>query len=67
MLNIPENIGSKYRFIVIAAQRARQLMLGAQSRVPGRPDEKSVITAMEEVLNEQIKFELTEKTHDGNR
>ena len=66
MLNIPENIGSKYRFIVIAAQRATQLMLGAKPRV-NNDDAKHTITAMQEVLAEQIKFEITETPHVPTR
>ncbi len=67
MLNIPENIGSKYRFIVIAAQRAKQLMLEAKPRVEVEPGEKAVITAMEEVLSDRIKFEFTETPQDNQR
>ena len=62
MLNIPENIGSKYRFIVIAAQRATQLMLGAKPRTQ-LEDAKHTVTAMHEVLADQIKFEHTEAVH----
>ena len=66
MLNIPENIGSKYRFIVIAAQRATQLMLGAKARVPN-DEAKHTMVAMQEVLAEQIKFEITETPHVPDR
>ncbi len=33
MFRVDDKIGSKYRFIILTAQRAKQLMAGAQPRI----------------------------------
>lgn len=33
MFEVDEKVGSKYRFVILAAQRAKQLMAGARARV----------------------------------
>lgn len=56
---IPE-IDSKYRLILIAAQRSKQLQKGAQPRVDADPRKtKPTRIALEEVRNQKIKFKLT--------
>lgn len=35
MSNIPESLGSKYRYILIAGQRVAQLQKGARPRIDG--------------------------------
>ncbi|CAN5788005.1 hypothetical protein BH20ACI4_BH20ACI4_12420 [soil metagenome] len=53
-------IDSKYRFILIAAQRSKQLQRGAHSRVDADPRKiKPTRIAMEEIKQNKIKFELT--------
>lgn len=56
MDSIPERIDSKFRFVLLAAQRAEQMMLGAPARVdlPGRKHSR---VAMEEVANEAIEWD----------
>lgn len=48
-------LGSKYRLVVIAAQRARELALGASPRVKTKPH-KVTTTAVLEVLSGEIPF-----------
>jgi DNA-directed RNA polymerase omega subunit len=53
-------IDSKYRFILIAAQRSKQLQRGAQPRIDVDPRKvKPTRIAMEEIRQNKIKFELT--------
>jgi DNA-directed RNA polymerase omega subunit len=48
MYKLPEDLGSKYRFVTLASKRAEQLQMGALARVedPGR---KHTVIAQEEV------------------
>lgn len=56
---IPE-IDSKYRLILIAAQRSKQLQKGAQPRVDVDPRKiKPTRIALEEIRNKKVKFKLT--------
>ncbi|MGD0307795.1 MAG: DNA-directed RNA polymerase subunit omega [Acidobacteriota bacterium] len=57
MPNIPENIGSKYRFIIIAAERAKQLQNRAKPKVKIRSTKPAKI-AMKEVEEGLISFEV---------
>jgi len=51
---------STYRFIIVAAKRARQLQNGARSLLP-TTSKKPTITSMEEVRRGLVKYE------DSNR
>jgi DNA-directed RNA polymerase omega subunit len=57
MPKVPENIGSKYRFIIIAAERAKQLQNKAKPKVKLRST-KAAHVAMKEVESELISFEI---------
>ena len=57
MPKIPENIGSKYRFIIIAAERAKQLQNRAKPKVKIRSAKPAKI-AMREVEEGLIGFEI---------
>jgi DNA-directed RNA polymerase omega subunit len=48
MFKIPENFGSKYRFVMLAALRAEQLQAGAIPRVD-TVSHKATVMAQEEV------------------
>ena len=56
MDNIPDRIDSKFRFVLLAAQRAEQMMLGAPAKVelPGR---KFSRVAMEEVATDSVEWD----------
>ncbi len=58
MQKIPENIGSKYRFIIIAAERAKQLQNNAKPKIKTKSTKPSYI-AMREVEEGLVKFEIT--------
>ncbi len=58
---IPE-IDSKYRLILIAAQRSKQLQKGAQPRIDADPRKtKSTRIALEEVRKQKINFKITKE------
>lgn len=54
-LQYPDDMGSKFRFIAVAAQRCRQLQKGARPRVQSR-SKKFTTVAQEEVLAGQVPF-----------
>lgn len=58
---IPE-IDSKYRLILIAAQRSKQLQKGATPRIDVDPRKiKSTRIALEEVKNKKVQFQITKE------
>jgi DNA-directed RNA polymerase subunit omega len=57
MLKIPEDIGSKYRFIIIAAERAKQLQNNARPKVKTRSTKPAFI-AMRELEEGLVKYEI---------
>ena len=56
MQKLPEKIDSKFRFVLLAAHRAEQIMRGAR---PRRPDDKRKLTriAMHEIMNAEIAWD----------
>jgi DNA-directed RNA polymerase omega subunit len=58
-LVLPKDVDSKFRFITVSAQRAKQLQNGAKPRVESR-SRKATRIAMEEVLAEAVSWELRE-------
>ncbi len=53
MEGIPEKIDSKFRFVLLAAHRAEQMMLGAPAKV--QSDSQKVTTvALEEVMADRV-------------
>jgi DNA-directed RNA polymerase subunit omega len=54
-------IDSKYRKILIAAKRSKQIQKGAQPRV-NMPDHKPTRVALEEVERGLINFEIVDKS-----
>lgn len=57
MQKIPERIGSKYRFIIIAAERAKQLQNNAKPKIKTKSTKPAYI-AMKEVEADLIEFEI---------
>ncbi|MEO1082948.1 MAG: DNA-directed RNA polymerase subunit omega [Acidobacteriota bacterium] len=55
MENIPDRIDSKFRYVLLAATRAEQLIRGAQPKL-SRPD-KHTTTAMSEVSQDLIEWD----------
>jgi DNA-directed RNA polymerase omega subunit len=60
IINPPE-IDSKYRMIILAAQRSKQLQRGAVSRVDiDTRKSKPTRVAMKEIENKKVNFEILE-------
>ena len=60
-LILPREVDSKFRFITVAAQRAKQIQNGAKPRVEAR-SRKPTRIAMQEVLAEAVSWEMKEDT-----
>jgi DNA-directed RNA polymerase subunit omega len=58
-LILPKEVDSKFRFIVVAAQRAKQLQNGAKPRVETR-SRKPTRVAMQETLANAVSWEVKE-------
>src|SRR5437660_11438274 len=56
---------SAYRFIIVAAKRARQLQGGARSMLPST-SKKPTVAAMEEVRRGLVQYEDLTKLADGS-
>jgi len=59
-LILPKDVDSKFRFITVASQRAKQLQNGAKPRVDAR-SRKPTRIAMQEVLAGAVSWELRDK------
>ena len=59
-LVLPKEVDSKFRFITVAAQRAKQIQNGAKPRVE-TASRKPTRVAMQEVLANAISWEIREQ------
>jgi DNA-directed RNA polymerase omega subunit len=59
-LILPKDVDSKFRFITVASQRAKQLQNGAKPRVDTR-SRKSTRVAIEETLANAISWEVKDE------
>jgi DNA-directed RNA polymerase omega subunit len=58
MEGLPEGVDSKFRYVLLVSKRAEQLIQGAQPKLKSR-HAKPTRVAMEEIANNQIKWQLT--------
>ncbi len=58
MHKIPDSIGSKYRFIIVAAERAKQLQNNAKPKIKTKSTKPAYI-AMRELEQDLVSFEIT--------
>ena len=62
----PPEIDSKYRLIILAAKRSKQLQRGARPRIEIDPTKhKPTRIALEEVIQGTIQFHLKTEGQDG--
>lgn len=62
----PPTIDSKYRMILLAAQRSKQLQRGAESRVDiDTRKNKPTRVAMKEIQNRRVNFKITDADGGG--
>jgi DNA-directed RNA polymerase subunit omega len=61
-----KEVDSKYRLIILAAKRSKQLQRGAQPRIDIDPQKhKPTRIALEEVIRGRVHFDIREKETDG--
>jgi DNA-directed RNA polymerase subunit omega len=63
MQRIPESIGSKFRYIIIAAERAKQLQNNAKPKIKTKST-KPAHVAMQEVAQGMIPFEIQKQEQE---
>ena len=66
MQKIPESIGSKYRFIIVAAERAKQLQNNAKPKIKTRSTKPAFI-AMKELEQDLVSFEILPLPEPANQ
>ena len=64
MITIPDNIDSKYRFVILSALRARQIQ-GGSAPLLKEPRHKATQVAQKEILQNLVKFRIPDRT--GNQ
>ena len=64
MQKIPERIGSKYRFIILAAERAKQLQNNARPKIKTKSTKPAFI-AMKELEQDLVAFEMQTPVEPG--
>ena len=57
MIEIPDNIDSKYRFVILAALRARQIQGGSVPMIK-EPSHKATQLARKELQQSLVKFRI---------
>ena len=57
MITIPDNIDSKYRFVIVTALRARQIQSGSAPKVDD-VERKPTLIARQEVLEGLVQFTI---------
>jgi DNA-directed RNA polymerase omega subunit len=63
-LFLPRDVDSKFRFITVAAQRAKQLQGGAKPRVETR-SHKPTRVAVEETIAGTVSWEMRDEVPEG--
>ena len=60
MITIPDNIDSKYRFVILSALRARQIQ-GGSAPMLKEPRHKATQVAQKEILQNLVKFRIPDR------
>ncbi len=63
IINIPDEFDSKFRFIIVAAERAKQLQNGAPPKLSVKSRKASYI-AIREVEQHLVSFKILEKKEE---
>lgn len=56
MVDFPDKIDSKFRYVLLAAHRAEQIMRGSQPKMP-RDGVKNTTAAMEEISADVVRWD----------
>jgi DNA-directed RNA polymerase omega subunit len=60
LIRIPDNVDSKYRFVILSALRARQIQGGSMPLIK-EPSHKATQLARKELQQGLVKFHIPEK------
>ena len=63
IINIPKTFDSKFRFVVVAAQRAKQIQSGAPPRIDLK-ERKPARIATREVEQDLVQYEILEEEQE---
>jgi DNA-directed RNA polymerase omega subunit len=63
LITIPDNIDSKYRFVILSALRARQIQ-GGSTPMLKEPRNKATQVAQREILQGLVKFRIPDRNSD---
>ena len=63
MITIPDNIDSKYRFVILSALRARQIQ-GGSAPMLKETRHKATQVAQKEILQGLVKFRIPDRESD---
>ena len=66
MDRMPDKIDSKFRFVLLASERAEQLMRGAAARIDDPNARKPSRIAMEEIIGDVIDWEYGQRPVDAD-
>ncbi|MEM9290581.1 MAG: DNA-directed RNA polymerase subunit omega [Acidobacteriota bacterium] len=58
MDHIPQQVDSKFRYILLASARAEQIMKGARPKVDDPSDKKATAIAIEEMHGDRVPWSL---------
>ena len=65
MIQIPDNVDSKYRFVILSALRARQLQSGSMPLIK-EPSHKATQLARKELQQGLVKFRIPDVAEKKN-
>lgn len=65
MIQIPDNIDSKYRFVILSALRARQIQSGSLPLIK-EPSHKATQLARRELQQQLVKFRIPDPSEKKN-
>ena len=66
MITIPDNIDSKYRFVILSALRARQIQ-GGSAPMLKETRHKATQVAQKEILQGLVKFRIPDRESDQQK
>jgi DNA-directed RNA polymerase omega subunit len=64
LITIPDNIDSKYRFVILSALRARQIQAGSAPMLKESRN-KATQVAQKEILGGLVKFRIPDQNADN--
>lgn len=65
MIKLPPGVDSKFRYVLLAAKRARQLQAGSSPLLPQVTPKKPTRVAREELEQRVLKFEILPPESEG--